>query len=103
MEILVSIAYFSLVWLIFFYFKYIRFNLAWKFVVFGLYILAGLTEVIMLGQTTPYSKELIVERYVIPLALMWGGLVKEVHASPNTPLHKGDPIFSMDSEPMPVS
>jgi multidrug resistance efflux pump len=59
--------------------------------------LAGLTEVIMLGQTTPYSKELIVERYVIPLAPMWGGLVKEVHASPNTPLHKGDPIFSMDS------
>ncbi|NOQ14283.1 MAG: HlyD family efflux transporter periplasmic adaptor subunit [Methyloprofundus sp.] len=99
MEILVSIAYFSLVWLVFFRFKYIRFNLFWKFIVFGLYIMAGLTEVIMLGQNTPYSKELTVERYVIPLAPMWGGLVKEVHVLPNTPLHKGDPIFSMDSEP----
>ncbi|SMG62818.1 [similarity to] secretion protein HlyD family protein, partial [methanotrophic bacterial endosymbiont of Bathymodiolus sp.] len=79
-------------------FKYIPFNLFWKFVVFGLYIMAALTEVIMLGQTTPYSKELVVERYVIPQAPMYGGLVKEVYVSPNTPLHKGDPIFSMDAK-----
>jgi len=100
MEILVSIAYFSLVWLIFYRFKLIRFNLFWKFVVFGLYAMAALTEVVLLGQTTPYSKELIVERYVIPLApIIYGGLVKEVHVTANTPLHKGDPIFSMDPEP----
>lgn len=99
MEILVSIAYFSLVWLIFYRFKLIRFNLFWKFVVFGLYVMAALTEVIMLGQTTPYSKELMVERYVVPLAPMWGGLVKEVHVSANMPLKKGDPIFSMDPTP----
>jgi len=99
MEVLVSIAYFSLVWLVFFRFKLIRFNLFWKFVVCGIYVMAALTEVVMLGQTTPYSKELIVERFVVPLAPIWGGLVKEVHVLPNTPLLKGDPIFSMDPEP----
>jgi len=99
MELLVSIAYFCLVWLIFYKFRLMRFNLFWKFVVFGLYAAAALTEVIVLGQTTPYSKELIVERYVIELAPEWGGMVTEVHAKPNIPMKKGEPIFSMDAQP----
>ena len=37
MEILITIAYFFLVRLIFFDYKLLRFNLFWKFVVFGLY------------------------------------------------------------------
>ena len=61
MELLVSIAYFCLVWLIFYRFGLMRFNLFWKFVVFGIYGAAALTEVVVLGQTTPYSKELVVE------------------------------------------
>ncbi len=99
MELLVTIAYFCLVWLIFYKLRLMRFNLFWKFVVFGLYAAAALTEVIVLGQTTPYSKELIVERYVIELAPEFGGLVTEVHAKPNIPMKKGEPIFSMDAEP----
>ncbi len=99
MEILVTIAYFALVWLIFYKFRLMRFNLFMKFVVFGLYFAAVLTEVLLLGQTTPYSKELMVERYVIPLAPEYGGLVTEVHARPNVPMKRGEPIFSMDAEP----
>ena len=60
---------------------------------------AALTEVIVLGQTTPYSKELMVERYVIQLAPEFGGIVTEVHAKPNVPMKKGEPIFSMDAAP----
>ncbi|NEX23442.1 HlyD family secretion protein [Thiorhodococcus mannitoliphagus] len=99
MELLVTIAYFCLVWLIFYRFRLMRFNLFWKFVVFGLYAAAALTEVIVLGQTTPYSKEMVVERVVIRLAPEFGGLVAEVHAKPNEPMAKGDPIFSMDASP----
>ncbi|MEA3278006.1 MAG: efflux RND transporter periplasmic adaptor subunit [Pseudomonadota bacterium] len=99
MELLVTIAYFCLVWLIFYRLRLMRFNLFWKFVVFGLYGAAALTEVIVLGQTTPYSKELVVERMVIELAPEFGGLVTEVHAKPNVPMKKGEPIFSMDAEP----
>ena len=99
MELLVTIAYFCLVWLIFYKFRLMRFNLFWKFVVFGLYCAAAMTEVIVLGQTTPYSKELMVERYVIRLAPEFGGIVSAVHAKPNVPMKKGEPIFSMDATP----
>jgi RND family efflux transporter MFP subunit len=99
MEILVTVAYFCLVWLIFYRFRILRFNLFWKFVVFGLYVAAALTEVILLGQTTPYSRELVVERVVIKLAPQFGGLVSEVHVKPNEPITKGTPIFSMDAGP----
>lgn len=98
MELLVTIAYFCLVWLVFYKYRFIRFNLIWKFIVFGFYALAVLTEVVLLGQTTPYSKELIVERYVIQLAPEFGGLVTEVHAKANEPIKKGEPIFSMDAQ-----
>jgi RND family efflux transporter MFP subunit len=98
MELLVTVAYFCLVWLVFYKYQWLRFSLVWQFVVFGVYAAAVLTEVILLGQTTPYSKELVVERYVIPLAPEFGGLVSEVHAQANVPLKKGDPIFSMDKQ-----
>ena len=61
MEIIVTLAYFFLVRLVFFDYKWLRFNMFWKFVVFGIYIGAAMTEIIALGQYTPYSKELLVE------------------------------------------
>jgi multidrug resistance efflux pump len=99
MEIIVTLAYFFLVRLVFFDYKLIRFNLFWKFVVFGVYIAAALTEIIMLGQYTPYSKELIVESRVLQIAPEFGGIVKEVQAKPNVPIKKGDPLFEMDPKP----
>jgi len=99
MEIIVTLAYFFLVRLVFFDYKLIRFNLFWKFVVFGIYIAAALTEIIMLGQYTPYSKEMIVESRVLQIAPEFGGIVKEVHVKPNVPLKKGDPLFEMDPRP----
>lgn len=96
MEILATLAYFFLVRLIFFEYKLLRFTLAWKFIVFGLYAGAALTEVILLGQYGPYSKEMIVESYVIQMAPEYGGIVKEVYVEANQPLKKGDPLFQMD-------
>ena len=52
MEIIVTLAYFFLVRMIFFDYKLLKFNLFWKFVVFGLYAGAALTEIIALGQFT---------------------------------------------------
>ena len=88
MELLVTIAYFCLVWLVFYKFRLMRFSMFWKFVVIGLYGAAVLTEVVVLGQTTPYSKELIVERYVIPLAPEFGGIVTRCMPSPTSPSRK---------------
>jgi multidrug resistance efflux pump len=99
MEIIVTIAYFFLVRMVFFDYKLLRFNLFWKFVVFGLYAGAALTEIIALGQYTPYSKELLVESRVLQIAPEYGGIVKEVQARANVPLKKGDPLFLMDPAP----
>ena len=99
MELLVTIAYFFLVRLIFFDFKLMKFNLFWKFIVFGLWIAALLTEVLMLGQLTPYSKEAFVQSYVVQMAPEYGGKVRNVFISANTPLKKGAPLFQMEPEP----
>jgi len=99
MEIIVTLAYFFLVRLIFFDYKLLKFNLFWKFIVFGIYAGAALTEIIALGQFTPYSKELLVESRVLQIAPEFGGIVKEVQAKPNVPLKKGDPLFLMDPTP----
>jgi multidrug resistance efflux pump len=98
-EILVTIAYFFLVRLVFFDYALIRFTLFWKFVVFGFYALAALTEVVMLGQFTPYSKLAVVESYVIQLAPEFGGIVKDVYVESNQQVKTGDPLFQMDPEP----
>jgi multidrug resistance efflux pump len=98
MELLISIAYFSLVWLIFVNYKLLRFSLFWKFVVFGIWIGALLTEILALGQFAPYSKSAFVQTYVVQMAPEWGGKVKEVYAKPNVPIKKGDPLFQMDQQ-----
>ena len=97
MEILVTIAYFFLVRLVFFDYKLLRFTLVWKFAVFGLYAAAALTEIILLGQYDPYSKEMVVESYVVQMAPEFGGLVEEVYAESNKPVKKGAPLFKMDA------
>ena len=99
MELLITIAYFFLIRLIFFDYKLIKFNLFWKFIVFGLYVAAALTEILTLGQFTPYSKEAFVQSYVVQMAPEYGGRVKNVFITSNTPLKKGDPLFEMDPEP----
>ena len=99
MELLITIAYFFLIRLIFFDYKLMKFNLFWKFVVFGLWVGAVLTEILMLGQYTPYSKEAFVQSYVVQMAPEYGGRVKEVFITSNTPIKKGDPLFQMDPEP----
>jgi len=99
-EIIVTVAYFFLVRMVFFDYKILNFNMFWKFVVFGLYIGAAMTEIIALGQYTPYSKEMLVESRVLQIAPEYGGIVKEVQAKANVPMKKGDPLFQMDPAPL---
>ncbi|MFC1720625.1 HlyD family secretion protein [Pseudomonadota bacterium] len=96
MELLITIAYVFLVRLIFFDYKLIRYNLFWKFVTFGLWIAAAMTEVIFLGQYAPYSKAMFVQSYVVQMAPEYGGLVKEVYVENNEQVKKGQKLFQMD-------
>lgn len=96
MELLITIAYVFLVRLVFFDYKLIRYTLFWKFVTFGLWIAAALTEVVFLGQYAPYSKAMFVQSYVVQMAPEFGGLVKEVYVKHNETVKKGQPLFQMD-------
>jgi multidrug resistance efflux pump len=96
MELLITVAYIFLVRLIFFDYKLIKYTLFWKFVTFGLWIAAALTEIIFLGQYAPYSKSMFVQSYVVQMAPEYGGLVTEVYVSQNEPVKRGDPLFQMD-------
>jgi multidrug resistance efflux pump len=96
MEIIITIAYFFLVRLVFFDYKWLRFNMFWKMAVFGVYFGAVLAEIIFLGQYTPYSKETLVNRFVVQIATERGGEIVAVHVTPNTPVKKGDVLIEMD-------
>lgn len=96
MEILITIAYVFLIRLVFFEFHLLKFTLAWKFITFGLWTMAVLTEVLFLGQFTPYTKEMFVQSYVVQMAPNLGGQVAEVFVQANQPVKKGDPLFAMD-------
>lgn len=99
MELLLTIAYYFLVRLVFIDYKLLPFNLFWKFMVCGLYVSAALTEILLLGQFTPYSKYAFVQSYVVQMAPEYGGYVKDVYVQANQPVKKGDPLFQMAPEP----
>ncbi|MEJ2086298.1 MAG: HlyD family secretion protein [Acidobacteriota bacterium] len=99
MELLITIAYIFLIRLIFFDFKLLKYNLFGKFVTFGLWVAAAMTEIIFLGQYALYSKSLFVQSYVVQMAPEYGGLVKDVYVTANEPVKKGDPLFQMDPTP----
>lgn len=98
MELLLTIAYYFLIRLIFFDYQLLRFNLFWKFVVFGIYCSALLTEILLLGQFTPYSKFAFVQHFVVQMAPEYGGMVNEVYVQANERVKKGDPLFKMDTQ-----
>jgi multidrug resistance efflux pump len=97
MEILFTIAYIFLIWLIHHFFK--RFKLTLWVVIFycALYAAAILLDVVVLGQITPYSSKTSVDSVVLQLQPKWSGYVEKVHVKSNTPIKKGDPILTMDT------
>ncbi|TYK64637.1 HlyD family secretion protein [Colwellia echini] len=100
MEIIVTVAYFFLVRFIFVDYKILKWNLAWGIIVFGIYSGAALTEIVFLGQYAPYSEQVFVERRVVQVATYMGGQVETVHVKANTPIKKGDPLYTLDKTPV---
>jgi multidrug resistance efflux pump len=98
-ELLVTIAYVVLIRLVFFDWKLVKFSAVWGIVLSGIWCGAVLTEIVMLGQYTPYTKQMFVSSYVLPIAPEFGGIVKEIYVQPNQAIKKGDPLFLMDPAP----
>jgi len=99
MEILITIAYVFIVRLVFFDYRWMPWNMWTGTLVFSLYIAGALTEIILLGQYTPYSDRVFVERPVVQMATNLGGQVEEVYVLPNQRVKKGAPLYKIDPTP----
>jgi multidrug resistance efflux pump len=90
-----------IVWLVFFKFKWMKFNIAWGMVsaLVGAHLL--LIFLIGLRFMTPYSTEAKVIQHTIQLIprLSEPTLVTEVLVEPNVPVKKGQPLFQFDRRP----
>lgn len=88
----------TIVWLVFFKFKWLKFNIAWGVVsvFFGLHLL--LIFMIGLRFVAPYSTDAKVIQHTIQLTprLPEPTLVTAVLVEPNVPVKKGQPLFQFD-------
>lgn len=99
MEILITLAYVFLVRLVFFDYRWLPWNMATGILVYGIYAGAALTEIVLLGQYTPYSDKVFIERPVIQMATYLGGQVEEIYVEANQPVKKGAPLYKIDPAP----
>ena len=90
--------YAVIVWLVFFKFKVMKFNIAWAIVSasVGLHLL--IIFLIGLRFVAPYATEAVMVQHTIQLIprLNHPTLVTDVLVEPNTPVKKGQPLFQFD-------
>jgi multidrug resistance efflux pump len=99
MELILLIIYSVIVWLIFFKFKWLPWNLTSQVIVVTIPII-GLTIIILfMNIVAPSSSDVRAMNYVIPIVPRVTGQVTEVPIQPNRPIKKGDVLFKMDPVP----
>jgi multidrug resistance efflux pump len=99
MEVLLLAIYSFFVWLIFFKFKWLPWNIATQVTV-ALIPIIGLTMMILLlNVVAPSSADVRVLKYVINVVPQVRGRVIEVPVEPNRLVKKGDVLFKIDPTP----
>ena len=99
MEVLLLAIYSFFVWLIFFKFKWLPWNIATQVTV-ALIPIIGLTVMILvLNVVAPSSADVRVLKYVINVVPQVRGRVIEVPVEPNRLVKKGDVLFKIDPTP----
>src|SRR6188508_1833255 len=102
MEIILLGIYSFFVWLIFFKFKLLPWNIVSQVIVITLPII-GLTALILfLNIFAPSSHDVRVINYVVPVVPRVTGRVTEVPVEPNRPVKKGDVLFKIDPVPFEI-
>lgn len=99
--LLICFGYVVIVWLVFFYFKWLKFTIAWGVV--SVFVGLHLLIIFMIGLrfATPYSTYARVVQHTIQLTprLSEPTLVTEVLVEPNVHVKKGTPLFQLDRRP----
>jgi len=103
MEILLLGIYSFFVWLIFFKFKWLPWNIVSQVIVVTLPIIGLTVLILLLNIVAPSSHDIRVVNYVIPINPPVRGLVIEVPIEPNRPIKKGDVLFKIDPTPYEIA
>jgi multidrug resistance efflux pump len=103
MEALLLGIYSFFVWLIFFKFKWLPWNIVSQVIVVTVPIVGLTALILLLNIVAPSSHDIRVVNYVIPINTPVRGLVTEVPIEPNQPIKKGDVLFKIDPTPYAIT
>jgi multidrug resistance efflux pump len=99
MEILLLLIYSFFVWLIFFKFKWLPWNIVSQVITGTIPVIALTILILLLNIFAPSSSDVRVINYVIQIVPRVAGRVTEVPIEPNRPIKKGDVLFRIDPTP----
>jgi multidrug resistance efflux pump len=99
MEIILLLIYSFFVWLIFFKFKLLPWNITSQVIVVTIPIIALAIIILFMNIVAPSSSDVRAQNYVIPIVPRVTGQVTEVPIEPNRPIKKGDVLFKIDPVP----
>jgi multidrug resistance efflux pump len=99
MEIILLLIYSGIVWLVFFKYKLLPWNIVSQVIVVTLPVLTLAIIILLLNIVAPSSHDVRVLNYVVQVVPRVSGRVTEVPVSPNVPVKKGDVLFRIDPTP----
>src|SRR5215471_8926328 len=99
MEIILLSIYAFIVWLIFFKFKWLPWNITSQVIVITIPVIALTMLILLLNIGAPSSHDVRVINYSVQIVPRVTGRVIEVPVEPNRPIKKGDVLFKIDPVP----
>ena len=99
MELILLIIYSVIVWLIFFKFKWLPWNITSQVIVVTIPVVALTILILFMNIVAPSADDVRAMNYVIPIVPRVTGQVTEVPIEPNRPIKKGDVLFKIDPVP----
>jgi multidrug resistance efflux pump len=99
MELILLIIYSVIVWLIFFKFKLLPWNITSQVIVVTIPIIMLTVLILFMNICAPSSSDVRAQNYVIPIVPRVTGQVTEVPIEPNRPIKRGDVLFKIDPVP----
>jgi multidrug resistance efflux pump len=103
MDILLLLIYCFFVWLIFFKFKWLPWNITSQVIVVTIPIIVLTIVILLLNIFAPSSSDIRAMNYVVPIVPRVTGQVTEVPIEPNRPIKKGDVLFKIDPVPFELA
>jgi multidrug resistance efflux pump len=103
MDILLLLIYAFFVWLIFFKFKWLPWNIVSQVIVVTIPIIALTVIILLLNIFAPSSSDVRAINFVVPIVPRVSGQVTEVPIEPNRPIKKGDVLFKIDPVPFELA